>query len=286
MTTDMGIAGDVAVVTGGASGLGLALGRVFGSRGMRVALLDLDGERAEDEAASLSAAHGVQAFGMAVDVSRSGDLDAAAAAVSERFSRADVVVSNVGVQLFGAVERLTDDEWQWVLDVNVIGAARTARAFLPLLRGSASGRLAFTASSSVLDPGSRMAAYQSSKFALWGLAETLRLELASETVTVSVIFPSGMVTRHLETSAGAQPDHVRREIGGEDDFEAMLASNPGLARDVATPEEVAERVVTAILAGERYIVTHGDIVDGVVARSTELRHAAERARDRIERPNH
>jgi NAD(P)-dependent dehydrogenase (short-subunit alcohol dehydrogenase family) len=267
----------VAVVTGGASGFGRALADQCAARGHRLALLDLDSELAQAEAAAISATHGVDAFGRRMDVARAADVDAAAAAVADRYGRADLVVSNVGVQLLGSVERLTDDEWTWVLDVNVVGSARTARAFLPLLRATPGARLAFTTSSSVLAPGSRMAAYQASKFAVWGLAETLQLELADTDVAVSVIFPSGMVTRHLETSQAAQPDHVRRSIGEGEDFEAMLASNPGLARDLASPEDAAAGAIEGLLAGERYIVTHGDLVDAVDQRGGALRAAATRA---------
>ena len=146
------------------------------THGMDVALLDLDGDRAAAEATSLAGSFGVDGFGLGVDVGDAESVEAAATAVEDRFGRADLVVSNVGVQLFGAVDRITDDEWRWVLDVNVIGSARVARCFVPLLRRS-TGRLAFTSSSSVLDPASRLGAYQASKFAVWGLAETLRLEL-------------------------------------------------------------------------------------------------------------
>ena len=274
---------DVAVITGGASGFGRALGDECAARGMHVTLLDLDGDRAEQGASALAKAHGVDALGMSVDVGKADDVEAAAAAVGERFGRVDVVVSNVGVQLFGSVERLTDEEWQWVLDVNVVGAARTARTFLPLLRKAATGRLAFTASTGVLAPASRLGAYQASKFALWGLAETLRLELADEPVTVSVLFPSGMLSRHLETSAAAQPDHLRRDIGDPSDFEAMVASNPDLTRDVATPEDAVRSVMDAVLAGERYVVTHGDLVTAVDSRCKDLRRAAEAARDQGDR---
>src|SRR5687767_12670509 len=263
----------VAVITGGASGFGRALGDECAARGMHVALLDLDGERAEHEASKLAKTHGVHALGRRVDVGQADDLVAAAAAVGERFGRADVVLSNVGVQLFGSIERLTDEEWQWVLDVNVVGAARTARTFLPLLRRAEIGRLAFTTSAGVLAPASRLGAYQASKFALWGVAETLRLELADESVTVSVVFPSGMISRHLESSAAAQPDHLRRDIGDASDFEAMVASNPDLTRDVATPEDAARNVMDAVLAGDRYVVTHGDLVTAVESRCKELRRA-------------
>ena len=256
---------DVAVITGGASGLGRALGENCAKRGMSVALLDLDGERASDEAEALAKAHGVEAFGVAVDV-------------ADRFGRADLVISNVGVQLFASIDRATDDEWRWVLDVNVVGSARVARAFLPLLRQASPGRLAFTASTSVLDPASRMSMYQSSKFAVWGLAETLRLELAADGVEVSVIFPSGMSSRQLETSEAALPAPLRRPIAGDDDFEALYASNPTMASFLATPEEAAAGVVDDLLAGHRYVITHGEFVDAIATRARHLTAAAEAAK--------
>ncbi len=267
----------VAVITGGASGFGSALGASCAERGLAVVVLDRDGARATDEAAALATAHGVDTLALAVDVGDREAVSAAASAVAERFGRADVVISNVGVQLFGAVERLSDDEWRWLLDVNVVGSARVARSFLPLLRQAPKGRLAFTTSSSVLAPASRMAAYQASKFAVWGLAETLRLELADDRIDVSVIFPSGMISRHLESSSEAQPEHLRRPIGDEEDFTAMLASNPGLAQDVTTPEDAAVGVIDAVLAGERYVITHGNLVDAVSARDEDLRRAAQTA---------
>lgn len=275
--TDETAAG-VAVITGGASGFGLALGASCAAHGYAVALLDRDGARAEAEAATLSAAHGVEVIGIVADVADGDAVTAAAATSGKRFGRADLVISNVGVQLFGAVDRLTDDEWRWVLDVNVTGSARVARAFLPLLRRAPHGRLAFTTSSSVLDPASRMAAYQASKFAVWGLAETLRLELADDGITVSVIFPSGMMSRHLESSSEAQPAHLSRPIGNEDDFTVMIASNPAMAEAVLTPEDAARPVLEALLADEPYVITHGDLTEAIAGRAEALRRAAEAAR--------
>lgn len=278
MTHSANEVGHVAIVTGGASGFGLALGEACARKGFRPVLLDRDAARAKGEAARLAAEHSVDALGLGVDVADGNAVAAAASAVAHRFGRADLVVSNVGVQLFGAVDRLTDDEWQWVLDVNVTGSARVARSFLPMLRRAPRGRLAFTTSSSVLDPASRMAAYQASKFAVWGLAETLRLELLNDGVAVSVIFPSGMISRHLETSASAQPQHISRPIGSDDDFVEMTASNPEMLKHIAEPRDVAGRVLDAVLAEERYVVTHGDLVEAVTSRAKALQNAAERAR--------
>jgi len=167
-----------------------------------------------------------------------------------------------------------------MLDVNVVGSARVARAFTPLLRKAERGRLAFTTSSSILDPASRLGAYQASKFAVWGLAETLRLELAAEGIGVSIIFPSGMMSRHLETSEAAQPAHIRRPIANQGDFDAMAASNPEMTAMLATPDDAAAGVIEAILADERYIITHGNLTGAVAARSANLTRAAIEARDR------
>ncbi len=272
------IGGGVAVVTGGASGLGRALADELARRRYRIALLDRDADRATAEAKSIATAHGVDTVGLAVDVTRSNSVAMAGAAVRARFGGADVVVSNVGVQLFGSIEAFTDDEWRWMLDTNVIGGARVARAFLPLLRESARPRLAFTASSSVFAPAARLGAYQASKFALWGLAETLRLELAESPIAISVIFPSGMATRHLESSADAQPEGWEREVASRADLDAMFASNPNMAAGMCEPEAVARDTVDRILAGDRYIVTHGDVVEELEAQRTELAQAAIRAR--------
>ena len=268
----------VAVVTGAASGFGLALAALCAKRGMAVALLDRDGSRASEQAKRLAAEHGVEVISCAVDVAIAGDVADAAAVIDQRFGRADLVLSNVGVQLFGALERMTDDEWRWLLDVNVVGSARVARAFLPLLRRADPGRLAFTTSSSVLAPSSRLAAYQASKFAVWGLAETLRLELADDGIDVSVIFPSGMLSRHLETSTEAQPEHLRRPIAGDDDLAAVAASNPDMVSALASPEDAAGGVLDAVLGGAPYIVTHGDLVEAVASRGAALEAAAESAR--------
>lgn len=269
-----------AVVTGGASGLGRALGERCAALGMDVALLDLDGDRAVAEAAAIAEAHGTTCLGERIDVADGASVDAAAATVQATCGGADLVISNVGVQLFGAVEAFTDEEWRWVLDVNVIGSARVARAFIPLLRAAERGRLAFTTSSSILDPASRLGAYQASKFAVWGLAETLRVELAADGIGVSIVFPSGMITRHLETSEAAQPTQIRRPIANDGDFDAMIASNPAMASMLATPEDAAAGVIEAILADEPYVITHGDLSDAVSARAAALAGAADLARQR------
>ena len=167
-----------AVVTGAASGFGRAIADQVGSRGAGVAMLDIDGDRVTDAASEVRTSHGVDAIAARVDVSSREELDRAADTVSDRFGQCDLLWVNVGVQHFGTVESTPEAVWRWMFDVNVVGAVNTVQAFLPLLRQADRSWIAFTASTNALAPAARLGAYQASKCAVVGLAETLRLELA------------------------------------------------------------------------------------------------------------
>ena len=140
------------------------------------------------------------------DVGDSESVAAAAEHVAATLGGCDLLCANVSVQQFGAIDRLTEDDWQWVLNVNVMGTVRTVGSFLPLMRSREGWRhIVVTASSSVLLPTPRLGAYQASKFAVVGFADTLRQELDGTGIGVTVLFPAGMATRHLQSSALARP---------------------------------------------------------------------------------
>ncbi len=271
-----------AVITGGASGFGRAVAACCAAQGWAVALLDRDGERASSEAAAISDEHGVEAIAQQVDVGQRSEVEAAASLVRERFGRCDLLWVNVGVQHFGSVESTPEDVWSWVLDVNVVGAVRTVQAFLPLLRSSDHAHLAFTTSANVLAPAARLGVYQASKFALLGVAETLCMELAPEGIEVSVVFPSGMMTRHLESSSEARPVGLGSGEVSDDDLVAMMASRPMTEADLTTAEAAAAVAVDGVLAGERYVITHGDLVEAVAAHHAAIDQALARLAERNE----
>ena len=252
--------GQVAVVTGGASGFGRALAGELAARGFALGLFDIDGGRVADVAAEIRGAHDVPVVARRVDVAAADELDEAASAVADELGRCDLLWANVGVQHFGAVESIDDAVWRWVLDVNVVGTARAVRAFLPLLRASAPSRVAFTASVNVLAPAARLGVYQASKFAIVGLAETLRLELADDGIGVSIVYPAGMLTRHLESSALARPTELGAGDVSDDDLTAMMASRPMTEADITTPEDAAARAIGPVLEGAPHVVTHGQQV--------------------------
>jgi NAD(P)-dependent dehydrogenase (short-subunit alcohol dehydrogenase family) len=224
---------------------------------MAVAALDLEEASAAAVADELHREFGVPAISARVDVADTASVAAAADHVRGALGGCDVVCSNVGVQRFGAIDRLTDAEWRWVLDVNVVGTVRTVRAFLPLLR-EANGwrRVVLTSSSSVLAPSIRMAAYQTSKFAVVGFAESLREELAAEGIGVTVLFPGPMITRHLETSEHARPDDLEARAV-DDDLAAMLAHSPLQDGDLVTADHAVRNLLADLFDDAPYVVTHG-----------------------------
>ena len=258
MAVTMDLAGRIAVITGAGSGLGAAMARLFARTGMAVAALDIDEASARETAAALADEFGVPTTALRVDVGDAASVAAAARHVEATLGGCDVLCANVGVQQFGAVDRLTEEDWRWVLDVNVLGTVRTVREFLPLLRGrSGWRRIVLTASSSVLAPAVRMGAYQTSKFAVMGFGETLREELAGEGIGVTLLFPGGMTTRHLQSSASARPAQLGATATRQEDLAAMLAHRPVADGDVVSPEHAIRDLLAGLLDDVPYLVTHG-----------------------------
>ncbi len=251
--------GKTVVITGAASGLGAAIADVFAGAGARLALFDIDGARVEAKASELRG-KGVDVIAAPVDVANKASLAAAADAVEARFGDCDVLCANVGVQQFGAIDKLTAQDWSWVLAVNVTGVIDTVASFLPLLRSARGDRhIVITASASYFTPGVRMAAYVTSKYAVVGYGEVLRQELAGEGINVSLLFPAGMNTRHLESSVAARPAELGESRLDRADIEAMMASaDMTVENHLATAEHAVRNLLGELRAKQPYIITHGE----------------------------
>jgi NAD(P)-dependent dehydrogenase (short-subunit alcohol dehydrogenase family) len=269
--------GKTAVVTGAGSGFGAAMARALAAEGMNIAVLDIDGPNAEATARDLES-NGTAALGLRVDVADRASIDAAAKEVAARFGGCHILCANVGVQQFGAVDRLTAEDWQWILSVNVMGVVHTVGAFLPLLRAYEGDRhIVLTASSSVLSPGVRLAAYTASKHAVTGFGEVLRLELEPEGIGVTIVFPAGMSSRHLESSALARPAALGPSVMLPDDIDAMLSSRDAEeTMSVETPEYAVRNLVADVLANEPYVITHGAYRPVIERRTSEILAAFDR----------
>ena len=270
-------AGRTVVVTGAGSGLGAAMATLFAAEGARVALLDIDGARAEEQAAALRD-RGHDALALAVDVADAAALGEAAAKVQARFGAVHVLCANVGVQQFGAIDRLTEQDWHWVMDVNFHGVVRTVNAFLPLLRaGDGHRHIVITSSASFFQRGIRMAAYVASKYAVTGYGEVLREELAAEGIKVTLLFPAGMITRHIESSIAARPEALGPSRFDQDDVRAMMAgAKIDAAAHVATAEHAVRNLLAELRSGARHVITHGNYADQVEADHAEVTQAFER----------
>ena len=270
--------GGTAVVTGSGSGLGAAMAAAFAAEGMSIVVLDINREAAESVASRL-ADEGCDTLARAVDVADPASVEAAAAAVAERFGDCSVVCANVGVQQFGPLDQLTAEDWQWVLSVNVIGTVNTVNAFLPLLRAHEGARhIVLTSSIAALVPTPRQGAYITSKFAVTGYGEVLRQELADDGIGVTLLFPNGMITNHLDSSRAARPTALGESILRDEDLEVVIA-HAGAGEDtVTTPEDAIADLVRDMLAGEPYVITHGMLGPAIHARHETIEAANQRMR--------
>jgi NAD(P)-dependent dehydrogenase (short-subunit alcohol dehydrogenase family) len=207
-------------------------------------------------------------------------LAAAAEAVRAQFGSCEILCANVGVQQFGAIEKLTANDWAWVMNVNVLGMIGTVAAFMPLLRARTEAgqrHVLLTASASYFQPAVRMGAYIVSKYAVVGYGEVLRRELAEEGINVSLLFPAGMHTRHLESSRAARPAVLGESKLDMADIPAMMAS-AGIRQDdlVATPEYAIRNLLAELGRNAAYIFTHGTYRHQIEAQQREVLAAFDR----------
>ena len=268
----------IAVVTGGASGLGAALGGLFGREGMAVVVIDIDGSKAEAAASSLRAT-GIDALAIEADVAVPSSLDAAAATTAARFGQCHVLCANVSVVQLKSLDDTTLDDWRWILDVNVIGTIATVNAFLPLMRRSDGPRhVMLTSSVSALRQTSHQGAYSASKAALTSYGETMRNELRGEGIGVSVLFPHGMMTNHLQSSTDVRPAHLGPSVE-QSALDAVINEMATAVTETVSADDAVRDLVPQLLDDAPYIITHG-----LTARPAWRRRCAEvdAAFDRME----
>jgi NAD(P)-dependent dehydrogenase (short-subunit alcohol dehydrogenase family) len=265
--------GRVAVVTGGASGIGRALALRFAGEGSAVVVADLDGGGAEEVAAAIRA-DGGDAEGVRVDVSDAASVDALAARAVERFGHVDVLCNNAGVSTFNLIEDQTLDDWRWVFSVNLWGVVHGVHSFLPVLRAQGTpAHIVNTASvAGILGGVMFIGPYAATKSAVVSISETLRQEFAFAQlpIGVSVLCPSSVDTRVMESERGrpASLGTERRREAAEGFRVAIRDSFTGPTG--LPPARVAERVLEAVRSGRFWVITHPGEKPAVEARCAEL----------------
>jgi NAD(P)-dependent dehydrogenase (short-subunit alcohol dehydrogenase family) len=255
----------VAVVTGGGSGIGRALVDVFAREGARIVVADVD-EAAAAEAASAVRTRGGTALAVRADVSDRGQVTALADRAFAELGGVDVLCNNAGVALWGPLEEATHEDWQWVLGVNLWGVIHGLEAFLPrMIASGRRGHVVNTASMAGLLATRGLGVYNTSKYAVVGLSETLAKDLAPHGIGVSVLCPLGVATR-IRASDRNRPAHLQNA--------SSRAPAPGaLDGNTLAPEAVAEMVLSAILENRLYVITHPESLEPIRRRFQRIERA-------------
>lgn len=288
------------IITGAASGLGLALAEQWARRGWNVLLTDRDGEGAQRAATRLAADAGraptaadavaerlttggkelpePRIAALTLDVTDADDWAAALEWVTERWGGVDVVVNNAGVATGGRMDQTSMDDWRWVIDINLLGVVQGCRTFIPLLKEQGAGHIVNTASLAGLLTPPAMSSYNVVKAGVIALSETLRFELAPYGVNTTVACPNFFRTNLAGSMRSPDP--------AMDGLVDKLVSGSS-----TSAETIAEQIVWGVDEGKFLVLTDRD---GKIAWAVKrflpplYRHkamqAARRLRERLEGP--
>lgn len=256
------LAGKVAFITGAGSGIGLGMARVFHAAGMRIVIADLDQQHL-DAALTHFRARPQAVHAIKLDVTDRQAMTRAADEAEGVFGRIHVLCNNAGVGVFGSLLEATYDDWDWALGVNVGGVINCVQTFLPrMLAHGEGGHIVTTSSMSGL-----LAAiggiYITTKYALVGFMETLRIELEPKGIGVSVLCP-GLVNTAIFEGENSRPTRFRNTR-----FRALVSNEPGdVMREQVLPTgmdpmEIGRRVLSGMRRNDLYILTHPEYEAGL-----------------------
>ena len=252
--------GRVAVVTGGASGIGRAMAQRFAEAGMRIVLADIERDALEATAAAMRDG-GAELLAVETDVSSADSVEALADRAYEAFGVVHVVCNNAGVGGANvAAYRASLMDWEWTLGVNLWGVIHGVRAFVPrMLDGGEEGHVVNTASVAGLTPLPGNAPYGVSKAGVVALTESLQLELEQRDAALraSVLCP-GLVRTNIFDSSRNRPEALRNPGPARTD-RALARIRDEMERTAIAPDEVAARVFEAIGEQRFWILTHDNI---------------------------
>jgi NAD(P)-dependent dehydrogenase (short-subunit alcohol dehydrogenase family) len=262
--------GKIAVITGGASGIGKGIAEALIAEGMQVVMADVEEPALEATASELGA------VGIRTDVSDAASVQALADATLEQFGAVHVVCNNAGIGPFAPIAAMTLDDWRWIVGVNLWGVIHGVTAFLPILeRNPEGGHIVNTASMAGLAPVPRIGGYCVTKYGVVALTETLAIELeqAGSAVGVTVLCP-GPVRTNIGRSSRNRPAALAARALEDYDLEADPARR---ADRWLEPSDVGAIVVDAIKTGQLYAITQPEFFVRVERRHERLVQAFERA---------
>lgn len=253
--------GKVAFITGGASGIGLAMAQAFGAEGMAVMLADIEPEALERALAGLRERQ-IRAEGVVADVASRASLQAAAEATLAAFGKVHVVCNNAGVGAGGPFGTVAPSDWDWVIDVNLKGVVYGMEAFAPLIEAHGEGgHFVNTASLAGMISPPGMEPYCATKFAVVAMSEGWAEQLAPKNIGVSVLCPGFVKTRINESRRNRQAAY-----GPDERAPPPPDAPPSRVLSGIPVEPVGRRVVEAVKANELYVFTHPGSKAAVAAR--------------------
>jgi NAD(P)-dependent dehydrogenase (short-subunit alcohol dehydrogenase family) len=251
-TTGLDFDGRVAVVTGGASGIGRASAELFASRGARVVVADLDDAQGAAAVAAINALEGEAVF-VRADVTDPGQVAAVVSTAVESFGRLDFALNNAGVPgTYAALDEQDLADWQRTIAVNLTSVFLSLQAEIPAMLDSGGGSIVNTASAAGLMGFANLPAYVASKHGVIGLTKSVALEYAQAGIRVNAVCPGSIRTQMLEGFVG----------GNQNALEGMGRMQP-IGR-LGTPEEVAAAVVWLCSDAAAFVTGHALAVDGGV----------------------
>lgn len=254
----------IAVITGAASGIGLGIANALIAEGVHVAMLDIE-DHALNEAVRGIGQTNVDVQPFVVDVTSRESMQRTADEIKAHFGKIHILCNNAGVAVAGAVQDLTYEDWDWCLGVNLSGVVNGMQSFLPLMTGHKEGGHIVNTSSILGHLAfASQAVYCASKYAVLGISEAARADLAPINIGVSALCP-GMIATNIIRSDRNRPSDLGegglyKDPGQTDVLDAQFKS------DGLSPDTVGAQVVHAIKADKPYIFTHAGLVEGIEAR--------------------
>ncbi|OUS12431.1 hypothetical protein A9Q89_05970 [Gammaproteobacteria bacterium 53_120_T64] len=256
------LAGKVAFITGGASGMGLGMARAFANEGMKLMLADVNEARLA-EAEQEFKDKGVDVATIVCDVTKLEQVNAAADATVERFGKVHVLCNNAGINVGGTYEELSQQDWDWVIAVNQLGVQYGISAFLPKIKAHGEGGHIVTTSSmaGMVNAGPGWAPYNASKFAVVVMNEVLYSELKETNIGVSVLCPGAVATNIIE-AADSRP----ADFGSSGDKPVIAGDVAELLEHGLDPDVVGKLVLEGIQEEQFYLFTDPRMVKAVERR--------------------
>jgi NAD(P)-dependent dehydrogenase (short-subunit alcohol dehydrogenase family) len=260
-------AGRTAFITGGANGVGLGIARALLAEGAKVAIADI---RQDSIDKALESFDNQQAMGVRLDVSDRADFARAADEVEERFGPVSLLFNNAGINLFQTIEESSYDDWDWVMGVNLHGVINGVMTFAPRIKDRGlGGYIVNTASMAGFLTNGAPGIYNTTKFAVRGLSESLRASLAPHGIGVSILCP-GLVKSYIYASDDVRPEALKGEmkpVNVENNARLEQVHQYGMEPDV-----IAARVLDGMRENRAYIFSHpefreeiGEVFDEILA---------------------